>query len=468
MSYLQLSVTRADALSVETDITYDVERITIKRGLDQKANTTDLVLKNAYVSNQRHRWVSDEGLLIWEEDDTITIKAKWNENGTALSSSDILTICDALEFNGKLESGRTPLTVKAADKTFNYLNQQIAQAYTLAQELASPDIIKRISDFSTTDPKGTGDYQVTATLQNEVSYALQKASATPGIQTLRINNSDFPIVSIAKVYKPVYEWIEDLSSIEATNNFDGRDSLLPTDSETAPVQNRKMRYFVDRDARLRWFYPDDDIDYNIVIGSYTTSEDNLKSYNFNKSTFDVVNMVIYNGGEDLYGTGTLNYWFDIETKSRKLLSKYKSYVNVAPVLIRNEINKGNLIANTSGSFTFQGNRYNANTYGFNTTWGINTTGFSDNDYNNAVRAQIDKECKRQASAFTSGRGNPRWKGSITLTGANYLPGENIQITSYIHGLLEQQLRITDVTHTITQDSWTVNLSVEEDDAKIGV
>lgn len=467
MSYLQLEVTRTDLNGTEENITNDIESVTIRKGLDQKANTVQVTLKNPYVENNRHRWVDPVGEFIWEEDDGITVKAKLNIDGTALSDDDILTIADALEFNVKLEENRTPLVVKAVDKTFNLLNQQIPQAFTLSQGKTSAEIIKSIIELATYNTGGSGVFSINATLQTESTYEQQKNSSAPGIQTKRINDSDFPIISMAKVYKPVYEWIDDLSTIEATNNFDGRDSGLPTDSDENPVQNRKMRYFVDKDNNFRWFYPDDDIDYTITIGTVSSGQDDVKSYNLTKSTFDIVNFVIYNGGQDLYGAGTLNYWFDQTTKSKKLLTKYKAYTDIAIVLIQKEINAGNLVENTSGVFTYQGNRYNADTYGFTTEWGVDTTGFTNDDYNNSVRSEIDRRCKQRARSLTAHRGNPRWKGDIVIEGRNFLAGETIQLTSYVHGIKNQTLRIVDLSHVITKNSWLTTINIEEDDPKIG-
>ncbi len=467
MSYTQLEVTRTDSSGIETDITNDVERVTVRKGIDQKANTVEIVLKNPYVENNRHRWVDTEDELIWEEDDGITIKAKLNEDGTALSDDDVLTIADALEFNAKLEGGRSTLTIKAVDKTFNLLNRQVPRAYTLSDNKTPADIIKDIVEAVSYADDGSGTFAVTATLQTEATYDLQKASATPGIQTKRINDTDFPIIALAKVWKPVYEWIEDLSTIEATNNFDGRDSGLATDSDETPVQNRKMKYFVDKDNNFRWFYPDEDVDYTITIGSADNGFDDVKSYNLTKSTFDIVNFVIYNGGVDLYGVGTLNYYFEDTTKSKKLLTKYKAYTDISIVLIQQELNAGNLVSNTSGSFTYQGNRYNANTYGFTTSWGLSTTGFSDDDYNDALRAEIDRRCKQRARAFTARRGNPRWKGDIVIKGRNFVAGELINLTSFVHGINGRFVRIQDLTHSITNDTWTTSVNVAEDDPKVG-
>lgn len=478
MSYLITEVTRTDGAGIESPI-LDWERITIRKGLDQKANTVNVVLSNSYNRtpvtsvHPHHRWVDDNGELIWQENDAISVKCKQTQVKTTLTDSDLLMLADALEFNGKLESNRTTLSVKGVDKTFALLNQQIPRAFTLSDEKRAPEIIQAIIQQATFSTDGSGLFEVDATLQAEATYVLQKDAVVKGIQTRRTNNSLFPIIPMGKVYKPVYEWIDDLSTIEATNNFDGRDTTASytssgggVDNADNPTQKRKMKYFVDKDNVFRWFYPDNDVDYYITIGDVTSDEDNVKSYNLTKSTFDVVNFVIYNGGQDLYGAGTLSYFFDVNTKSKKLLTKFKSYIQESVALIQTEINEGHLVLNSSGTFTFQGNRYNASGYPLTPEWALEAVA-NDGEYNDALRNQIDKQCKQKASSLTNQRSSPRWKGDVTIEGRNFLAGELIELTSYVHGISTQPLRILDMTHNITKSGWTTTLNLEEDEAEMG-
>lgn len=472
MAYLNILITRTDANGIETEIT-DWDSVTVRKGLDQRANIVDVSLKNPLnripvgETQTYHRWVNDGGELIWQENDVITVKAAWNDRPTVLTDSNILTIADALEFKAKLEQQRSTLTISGADKTFALLNQTIPRAFTKADELTPGEIIQKIIQQATYNVEGNGTFSVTANLQVEATYTLQKASSTPGIQTRRINNSEFPIISIAKVYKPIYEWIDDLSTLEATNNFDGRDTSLPTDSQDNPVQNRKMKYFVDKNNNFRWFYPDNDVDYTIMIGSVTSIQDDIKNYSLTKTTFDVVNFVIYNGGQDLYGAGTLNYFFDKATTAKNLLNKYKAYNDIGIILAQQELNAGNLVSNTSGVFTYQGNRYNADTYGFTTSWGVITTGYTNDDYNQSFRDEIDRRCRQKALELVNRRSNPRWKGSITIKGRDFIAGELIELTSRVHGINGNKVRIQSLSHQFNRNGWTTTIEVEEDDEPIG-
>lgn len=470
MSNLNLKVYWTNSEGTETDITYDVEKINIRKGLDQKSNNVTISLKNSMTrtpvgeNKSFHRWVDDDNTLIIEENDTIKIQGKIDNTNSSLTDSDVLIVADVTEFQTKFEYNRSTLNLVGVDKTFNLLNQQWVSVYRASDAKNSPEIIKDVIENVTESPDMDGTFGITATLQTEPTYPQQKASATPRIQTRRIDNSVFPDVAIAKVYKPVYEWIDDLSTIEYTNDFAGGED------EDNPVQNRKMRYFIDKDSNMRWFYPDDDVDYTILISTITDENDQVKSYDLTFSTFDVVNFVIYNGGLDMYGAGTLNYWFDPSAKSRTLQTKYKAYNEVAILLFQDEINEGNLEEDNStpGAFTFQGNRFKlatAKSYPITTSWGTNVA--SDDAYNTAFRSEVDRRCKSRARAYTNQRGSPRWKGKLVLDGVNMIAGELINLTSYIHGINSRLVRILDVQHVITRGGWTTTLTVEEDEPRIG-
>ena len=472
MTYLKIEVTRTGDDGVETPIT-DWERLTIRKGLDQKANSVNVVLTNPMTrrvpgnTSPSHKWVDDDGNLIWQRYDLVTVRARMTDENVAFSDTDVLIVGEAASFDCSLENNSTKIDVEAFDKSYVLLNQQVARAFPLSNKLNAPQMIQAIIQQASYNSAGLARFQITAELQTEETYIEQRDSANPGIQTRRLDNSEFPIIAMAKVYKPVYEWIQDLSTLQATNNIKGRDVIQDIDDLNNPVQNRRMRFYIDINNKARWFYPDDLVDYNIIISDASLRTQDVKKYKLSRSIFDVINFVIYNGGMDLYGVGTLNYFFDKNTRVKSLQSKYKAYNEIALILINNELQAGHLVANANGAFTHQGQRYNAISYGFETTWGVSTVGFNNDDYNNALRQAIDDACQIAAENFTFGRGNPRWKGTIVMSGRNYVAGEIIRITSRIHGFVNQLVRITDVTHTITKEAWDTTITLQEDEPPIG-
>lgn len=455
------------------DTLSDYSKITVKKGLDWKSNTVEVVLNNAIdrtpVSSSylHHRYVDDSGELMFLENDTITIKARYTDTKIAVSDltdNDTLTVADLTEWKTTLDKAKTPVSLKCVDKSFAILNKLHAEAILLSAGYTSPTLIKHLVESATESGTGDGTFDVSAELLTESTYAGQVASVdTKYIQTRRINDSVFPVTSISKVYKPVYEWIEDLSSLEHTNDFNNRNGGGAEDEDN-PIQNRQMRYFIDAQNKFHWFYPDDVTDYTINYAEHGTDGTVLGS-SLSKSTFDVVNMVVFNCGLDMYGVGTLNFFFDRSTKSSKLLMKYKAYTDVTVRLIQDELNAGNLVANASGTFTFQGNQYNRN--GTVTAKWNSTAYSSDSTYNEALRDEAVRIGTSRASSLTQKRGSPRWKGSIDLKGTNYVPGEVITYTSIPQGINDQMLRITDVTHQITSNGWSTSIDVEEDEPMIG-
>jgi len=478
MSYLVATVTwsRAGNIISSPDIMNYLQRLIVRKGSDAKANTVEIRITNPIERipvtggfDTLPSFVNDDGSLNLEEGDTFTIQARYTEtklDESELTDSDILTIADLQEWTVKLEEKRNIIILKCVDKTFAILNQLVAQAIPLSEALASPDIIQRVIQTVSFDKNGSGNFGVDAQLQTESTYSGQVNSASGKfIQTRRINDSVFPDSSISKVYKPAYEWIDDLSSLDFTNNFDGRDVSLPTDSEENPTQNRKMRYFLDKDNKFHWFYPNDTVDFSLSTGTQTT-DGTIYAVNLTKSTFDVVNMVIYNGGLDWIGAGTLNYYFDESTTAKSLLMKYKAYTDIAVSLKQDELNAGNIVEDTAGTLVYQEKQYNRASGSFTPTWGGSVV-TDDDEYNDSFRAEVDRRARNRARALTQRRGNPRWKGTLDLKGQNYQAGELISFTSFQNGINQQRLRIIDLTHQITPRSWSTSMSLEEDDPIIG-
>ena len=192
-------------------------------------------------------------------------------------------------------------------------------------------------------------------------------------------------------------------------------------------------------------------------------------------------MVIYNAGPDMYGSGTLWYYYDTSTKSKDLKMVYKPWVFITKNLIKQEVDNSNLTEDntTPGPFIYAGKRYKETTGnydgggGITTSWGVTVT--SDATYNTAVRNKaafgdttnnILSEGDARAMALTKSRGSPRWKGTIELKGERFTPGELITFTSSSAGILNEELRIKSITHNITKTGWFTTLNVEEDEREL--
>ena len=188
--------------------------------------------------------------------------------------------------------------------------------------------------------------------------------------------------------------------------------------------------------------------------------DIVKSASIKKAVFDVTNFIIFNAGNDMYGSGILDYHYDETSTSNTLKMRYMSFIDVSKTLIQNEINAGNLVLNASGTFTFNGNRYNRN--GTVTAKFDNTSYSADATYNTALRVASKFKGKSRAKNITFGLSHARWKGSVEVKGQHFTQGTLIQYTDSEIGITNQYVRIVDINHSFTQSGWFTSLTIEQD------
>jgi len=411
--------------------------------------------------------------------------------------------------------------------TFNYPDNSTWTAPLIVQ-----DVIQKNCQFSDDSykfdtngvPRINGIYDIDARLKSTGTTTYPAF-----IEDTRPDTSPFPVKGMAKVFKSAYEFIQDASTPEMTNSstavsadvwtidrnmlfyideknrfhwFYPKDTVDSTLSSTinasvttVPLTNATSfpsdgRIMIDREL----------IDYTgttpttltgctrgvngtiavahsagaIVTSGITIKEGNtingmeLLGLDMTKKTFDIVNMVIYNAGKDLYGSGILWYYYNINTKEKDLKMTYKPYLDIATSIITNEIDAGNLITSSTGLFTFQEAKYKATAYPLTTVWGDIVS--TDSEYNKELRnyAAFDDNSlgAQYSNRFTLKRGNPRWKGTLSMAGFRFRPGDSVILSTNRFGIRNQQLRVNEVTHNITKNMWSTDIEVEEDEEKL--
>jgi hypothetical protein len=528
----------------DSQVLSDVESISITKEMDATANKATIILNNPLekfasgYSNPLSRHVQDSNDIRFKEGDVIKIYAKqlldsYSAIDTSDTSPDLLMTGEVEEVTVRLEAASAKVTLSVVDKTYVILNKVFTKPIRASDNLTTPEAVQLVIQGVTDEVESDGvSFDNNGDPVNNGIYGVDARLASDGgfIEDERIDGSSFPVVSISKVYKPAYEWIQELSSLEYTNDF------LGADNADSPTQDRQMIFYMDEKNKFHWFYPRDAvnntlssainsstttipltdastfptagtvfigaerIDYTgkstndltgatrgannstatshssgalvttaiqIVEGSVASSHV-FRGGSMTKKTFDIINYVIFNCGKDLRGNGITHYHFERSTKSKTLKGTYKPYTEVARELFKAELDEGNLIEdNTQTTFNWQGNFYKADTYGFTTTWGIDTTGFSDSDYNSAFRARCKVLGKGKAETLTKRRGSPRWKGTLNMEFKRYTAGEQVEFTSTRAGINYQPLRIKKVRYVINKSGGQVSLDVEEDEAKLG-
>jgi len=223
-------------------------------------------------------------------------------------------------------------------------------------------------------------------------------------------------------------------------------------------------FWVDEDNRFHWTETTNTVtsSFNITVGS----TDGVFNHKLNKSTFDVVNFIVWRGGEDLKGNGTLGYHVDEASGTKLSKMRVVAMVDIARNLIEKEIVDGNLVEEVGGTavFNFNGNRYYR--AGAVTPHWTTTSYATDDTYNDALRVKINLDAKKRARSLVRGLSSPRFKGPVEVKGRHIPAGTLINFTDRTVGVVDQKLRVVDVRHTINKNGWFTRYSLEEDEKAI--
>lgn len=548
----------------------DIVKMNLKLSSDGKPTSAEITLVNSLDRQESgvylHKYVNAEQEMKFKEGDTIKIFLRYAEVNTTIdatsTSPDFIMTAEIAEVQINVEGGKSTIKLTCTDKTFSLLSKIWNYNYDTAENKTAPQVIQHViqhisdevsQDSEAFDASGnisSSDklYGIDARLIGGTTYPGTPGDPPAYIQSRRPDDSTFGAVTIAKVFKPAYEFIKELSTPDYTNTAAELSEDDPTNDPI--VCKRNYIFYIDYENRFHWFYPqeaktnqldgaltstattvtvdsttgfmsrgriqigselidytgtgatnftgctrgvnnttaaahDDDVlvysDLYVKEGDTTTGHTVYK-FKLTKKTFDIVNMVIYNSGQDLFGSGILWYYYYEATKSKELKMTYKPWRFISRDLIQKEINDGRLTKDNStpGPFTHAGNYYKETTGDYDGGSGI-TPGWggsavtSDATYNTSLRNAaafgnesdgVASKGKTKAEAYCKNRGSPRWRGTIELKGERFTPGELITFTSASAGILNESLRIKSVSHNIEKRGWFTTLNVEEDEKEI--
>lgn len=476
----------------------DLIDMSSNKALEIKNNLLVFKVKNSMSSydgsNYNYRYINDDGTIKFSEQDQIKVYAKYTDDGADIESSawqknsDTLPSDDdrlgnfyVIEIKHTHTAEKQFLEIRCADKTYILFNRVYAQSFTESDGLTAPEIIQKIVRYATQVQDGlflgTGDdagarFDVDGRLVSETTGGIGDSSTGHITDTRRavtetgtVNaDTSFPEVTIAKVWKPIYEWINDLSQVEYLNKDDELAGNSPL------VYGRPFVFFVDDNNEFNWFYPDDTISDTIIIG-----QDSVFSMTMTNKVFDAVNMVIFNAGEDMYGTGLTWFVYNPTSNISSLKTRYQPLTHIAEDLYVDdlEINtnretttskRGTKNFPTNGSYPISNWSFKAASNRFRAQNGDSprTTLADDDEYNDSFREAMQWNGQIVASSLVQGLGKSRYKGSLEVKGSKYTPGQLLKITNRSGGIKEQLLRIQTVRHLFRSNGWFTTLEVEED------
>ena len=257
----------------------DATVISAGKGIDIKNNILTLNLKNPH-----SLYVDESNEIKFEEQDQIKLYMKYTDDGADVSTDKwdtttattpetefLVGVFYVIEFSTDHSTSKTTINLRCADKTYILFNKVLAKDFGQVRDgLSAPEVIQKVIRLSSQSGRdgvgflGTGNesgvyYEVDARLDSEGGYITSSRRATREDGT---GNTDttFPDIDIAKVWKPIYEWISELSQIEKTNNS----TELAGDS--ALTYGRPFIFWVDEENRFHWIYPTDTVADYIEIG----------------------------------------------------------------------------------------------------------------------------------------------------------------------------------------------------------
>lgn len=421
----------------------DVERITIRRGIDIKHNTLDVTLKNN--PNYVRDYVSS-GEITFKPEQQIDVYARYDDDGDGLDTSgvdDMIFSGRVVEFEVDANADSCKLKLQCSDSSFIALNKLWVGDETNTPPNLIVDVINRIN-LNVADP----NKQIEATVGS-------------GIASLRSNGSAFPSYRLSKVFKPAYEVINELSQPEVTGE------IVP------------YRFHVDKDNVFQWFFPDDSAEHVLVEGAtgpqsatyqhpVTTLPESVTDshahkitrHKLKKAVYDITNFIIFKAGEDMDNVQIMDFQYDTMTGSPVLKEAFRNWEDIARTLKDQEYRAGNLthtksdeyaLVSTSGTATWKDSTGSAVTYS------------SASDYKSKFRTEVLRVAVARCQAIFNKTGKPRYKGTIEVKGANwYDPNDAVVFTSSRAGISNLFLRITEIQHNIDKNGWFTTLTVDEE------
>lgn len=465
------------------------------RGIDIKNNVAVINLKNpADRLNinekilQKHINIDSDGLIKFKENDQIKIYARytndmadvesveWNNNpknhsGNVIaepSSVFLLGVYYILDVNPAQNIKGTPIQLKCADKSFILFNKVWAFSYSQIKGFTAPTAIQNIIRQNTRSDNGI--YQGTGA-DSEVRYDIDarlvsetNSAGTGYIQDTRRSTDEegnpqtggtaFPVISMSKVWKPIYEWMNELSELE---NVNFPDELV---TGVTPVYGKPFIMWVDEKNRFHWIETNDTSNGIIDIG--TTKH--VHSYKFTKSIFDVINFIVFRAGEDLLGNGVLGYHVDSRTNVTATKMRVVAMTDIGKTLIDEEERIGNLVENSSGSFTYSARslKYNLKAGGTAIPHWATAVVSGTAAYNISLRKKMRADGVTRATNLINRLAGARYKGTLERKGTAVTVGNLLTFTNTRTGIVQEDMRIMDVRYTLNKTGYFQSLTLEQD------
>ncbi|NCD06360.1 MAG: hypothetical protein EOL97_09590 [Spirochaetia bacterium] len=292
MGYLKVKVIKEDDEGNET---------TLKQPLNIEITENFEATNNNAVLQFYTPDVTSSGRIILNEYDKIVIYAKMVDDNvsTSFTNDDVLFTGIYLEPTRNKSSDANRISLKITDLLYVIFNRMHTESY-IGDGLKTNEIIQDIFQRKCEKIDGSGTYLL--------SFS--------GIDSTRVDSTSFPVIEPVFANKPVYDWINELSTLQWTNT--------QTEIDSNNIVNKKPMITRIDDNEVKWYYPSDSED--LTLNKNTV----LKSYSENIPNESSVNYLILECGQDLEGEPIFKYIYDSNAGASSITKeKYEHRVSLA-------------------------------------------------------------------------------------------------------------------------------------------
>jgi len=489
----------SDEETPRRDISKYVLTIQINKGAEANKNTVNIEFTNpnGELNNpgqgENTEWRIDKSEILLYID--------WKPINVSLDVPMISAIVSSISYPVE-NNGKYKLKITATDKTGLLLNKLWAGSYPEVENWAVSRVGAEIL------PNGTAN-SVKSIIHNLVGHVNGLEGVTPynltarNVATKKVNGDAFPERrSIAKIWKPIWEWLNELSGTDYTG------------------ENRPYVFFIDSENDLHWHYPyqkdtvfltsainstqttipvnstetypergvisiGDELIYynskssnqflectrgyalsaatshviNSPVGGNSLRLGKEDIYKLNIETTDetTYNFIIYNAGKTPRGYEYLEYALDESQIGKKFKMIFKDFKSISDALYLQE--------RSSSGWGADRNTEYPNSYPYTMTF--RTTGGNEIIVNDDTQFHIEfqSELKRRGDSKCAQlfrQGEQRYKADAQMRGnKNYKINEIVNVYSpkFEKSIL---LRVKEIKHQLNRGSWITDIELAED------
>ena len=474
-----LKVIHVDNENIPTDLSAYVISLTINKGSEATKNSLNIELQNHNGELNSQNFTIDESTILaylaWEP---ITLGSDGFPTIDPMISSFVSSVSYPQDTNGKYK-----IKLKCTDKTGLFLSKVWAYAYVEADNWDAPSIIKHVC-------QGVDE------LSNNATKYINGSLSLNNVDMVKPDGSAFKKpIALSKIWKPAYEWLNDLSSPTYTGS------------------DRSYVYYVDANNDLHWTYPfqknpisltsamgigdtscnvtstasyppsgnimidDEAITYTgktptsftgLLRGQYNTSttthssgttvsgdiltpgRQDVYSIDIGTTEDSVYNMIIYNAGKTPAGYDYLWYALDYSQAGRSFRMKFFDWAAIGEDMTNREKAGGDW-ADKEASYP--------SSYPYTTQWGVTVA--DDDEYQDEFLIEVKKRGQSKAESYFH-TGRQKYTASVQMRGTTqYTVNE---LVSVYHPKFDttQLLRVKSVKHQLNKGSWVTTLDMETD------